>query len=164
MFGIICSKVVPHIITAPLMNMDLPWSFYSNTGFVGIGLGISLLHLTTNLIMLFVWYSLILFNKPSVIFGIFCGVVVITTAQLHSTKPELRFCTGSNPVYSVSEICNGEDLWKWSLLETRLKAFHSSTTPQKQFIIIITIAASFFQSKFGKKALSSPSSNTFPFM
>ena len=25
------------------------------------------------------------------------GVVVITTAQLHSTKPELRFCAGSNP-------------------------------------------------------------------
>ena len=24
-------------------------------------------------------------------------VVVITTAQLHSTNPELRFCTGSNP-------------------------------------------------------------------
>ena len=24
----------------------------------------------------------------------FCGVVVITTAQLHLTKPELRFCTG----------------------------------------------------------------------
>ena len=29
-------------------------------------------------------------------------VVVITTAQLHSTKPELRFCTGSNPARSVS--------------------------------------------------------------
>ena len=25
------------------------------------------------------------------------GVVVITSAQLHSTKPELRFCSGSNP-------------------------------------------------------------------
>ena len=24
------------------------------------------------------------------------GVVVMTTAQLHSTKPELRFCAGSN--------------------------------------------------------------------
>ena len=38
------------------------------------------------------------------------GVVVITTAQLHSTKPELRFCAGSNPARGVSEICNGEDL------------------------------------------------------
>ena len=38
------------------------------------------------------------------------GVVVITTAQLHSTKPELRFCTGSYPAHSMSEICDGEDL------------------------------------------------------
>ena len=38
------------------------------------------------------------------------GVVVITTAQLHSTKPELRFCAGSNPARGVSEICNGENL------------------------------------------------------
>ena len=38
------------------------------------------------------------------------GVVVITTAQLHSTKPELRFCTGSNPAGGMSEICYGEDL------------------------------------------------------
>ena len=37
------------------------------------------------------------------------GVVVITTAQLHSTKPELRFCTGSNPACGVSEIRDGED-------------------------------------------------------
>ena len=38
------------------------------------------------------------------------GVVVITTVQLHSTKPELRFCTGSNPAHGLSEICDGEDL------------------------------------------------------
>ena len=37
-------------------------------------------------------------------------VVVTTTAQLHSTKPELRFCAGSNPAYGVSEIRDGEDL------------------------------------------------------
>ena len=37
-------------------------------------------------------------------------VVVITTAQLHSTKPELRFCAGSNPAGGVSEIRDGEDL------------------------------------------------------
>ena len=37
-------------------------------------------------------------------------VVVITTAQLHSTKPELRFCAGSNPARGVSEIRDGEDL------------------------------------------------------
>ena len=34
----------------------------------------------------------------------------ITAAQLHSTKPELRFCTGSNPARSMSEIHDGEDL------------------------------------------------------
>ena len=38
------------------------------------------------------------------------GVVVITTAQLHSTQPELRFCAGSNPARGVSEIHDGEDL------------------------------------------------------
>ena len=38
------------------------------------------------------------------------GVVIITTAQLNSTKLELRFCTGSNPARSVLEICDSEDL------------------------------------------------------
>ena len=36
--------------------------------------------------------------------------VVITTAQLHSTKSELRFCAGLNPARGVSEILDGEDL------------------------------------------------------
>ena len=67
------------------------------------------------------------------------GVAVITTAQLHSTKPELRFCAGSNPARGMSEIRDGEDLWQWSRLETRLNAFRRSTIPQKQFIIIIII-------------------------
>ena len=65
------------------------------------------------------------------------GVVVITAAQLHSTKSELRFCAGSNPARDVSEICDGEDLWQWSWLEIRLNACRRSTIPQKQFIIII---------------------------
>ena len=38
------------------------------------------------------------------------NVVVITTAQLHSTKPELRFCAGSNPARGMLEIHHGEDL------------------------------------------------------
>ena len=38
------------------------------------------------------------------------GVVVITTAQLYSTKPELRFCTGSNPVRG----CRGSTMVKIS--------------------------------------------------
>ena len=37
-------------------------------------------------------------------------VVVITTAQLHSSKPEHRSCSGSNPARGVSEIRDGEDL------------------------------------------------------
>ena len=48
------------------------------------------------------------------------GVVIITTAQLHSTKPKLSFCAGSNPARGVSEIGNGEDLWQWSRREIRL--------------------------------------------
>ena len=63
-------------------------------------------------------------------------LVVITTAQLHSTKPKLRFCAGSNPARCMSEIRNGEELWQWSRLEIRLNAFCWSTIPQKQFIII----------------------------
>ena len=38
------------------------------------------------------------------------NLVVITTEQLHSTKPELRFCAGSSPAGGVSEIRDGEDL------------------------------------------------------
>ena len=38
------------------------------------------------------------------------GVVVISTAQLQSTKPEPRFCAGSNPACCVLEICDGEEL------------------------------------------------------
>ena len=38
------------------------------------------------------------------------GVVVITTVQLYSTKPEIRFCAGSNPARGLSEIRDGEDL------------------------------------------------------
>ena len=32
--------------------------------------------------------------------------MVKTIAQLHSAKPELRFCTGSNPACGMSEICD----------------------------------------------------------
>ena len=38
-------------------------------------------------------------------------VVAITTSQPHSRKPELRFCTGSNPAHGMLEIRDGEDLW-----------------------------------------------------
>ena len=34
-----------------------------------------------------------------------------TTKQIHSTKPKLRFSSGSNPASGVLEICDGENLW-----------------------------------------------------
>ena len=67
------------------------------------------------------------------------GVVVITTAQLQSSKSELRFSTGLNPAYAVSEIRDGEDLWQWSQLEIRLNAFRWSNIPQNQLMVIIVI-------------------------
>ena len=56
-----------------------------------------------------------------------CRVVSIFTAQLHSRKPECRFCAGSNPACGVLEIRDGEDLWQWSLLEIRLNTYCRST-------------------------------------
>ena len=38
------------------------------------------------------------------------GVVVITTAQLDSTRPELRLWAGLNPDREVLEIRDAEDL------------------------------------------------------
>ena len=38
------------------------------------------------------------------------GAMVIITAQLHSTKPELSFCARSNPACGMSEIHDVEDL------------------------------------------------------
>ena len=44
------------------------------------------------------------------IYALLCSVVVIIAAQLHSTKPELKFCARSNPAGGLSEIRDGEDL------------------------------------------------------
>ena len=38
------------------------------------------------------------------------SVVVIITAQFRSSKPELRFCAGSNPSCGVLEIRDRENL------------------------------------------------------
>ena len=73
------------------------------------------------------------------------GVVVITTAKLDSSKPELEFCAGSNPARGMSEIRDGDDLWQWSCLEIRLNAFRRSTIPQKQFIVAWTSRNSFLE-------------------
>ena len=42
--------------------------------------------------------------------GAQCSLVVISTVQLHSTKPELRFCARSHHARGLLEIRNGEDL------------------------------------------------------
>ena len=70
------------------------------------------------------------------------GIVVITTAEIHLTKPELRFCADSNRARGVSEVRHGEDLWQWSRVEIKINAFCRWTIPQKQFIIIIMIIIS----------------------
>ena len=57
--------------------------------------------------------------------------MVITIAQCHSLKPELRFCAGSNPAGGISETWDGENLWQWYRLEIRLNAPCHSTIPQK---------------------------------
>ena len=62
--------------------------------------------------------------------------MVIIPAKLHSTKHDLKFCTGSNPASGVLEIRDGENLWQW------FRLFPRSTIPQKkQFIIIIIIVS-----------------------
>ena len=68
-----------------------------------------------------------------------CYAVIITTAHVHSTIPELRVCAGSNTACGLREICYGEDIRQWYHLEIRLNDFCRSTIPQKQFIIITII-------------------------
>ena len=36
--------------------------------------------------------------------------MIITTANLHSIKPEFRFCSGPEPAQGVLEICDVENL------------------------------------------------------
>ena len=59
------------------------------------------------------------------------GVVVITAAQLHSTKPELRLYAGSHPVCSMSEIRDGENLnvFRWSAIPQNNSSPSSSLMP-----------------------------------
>ena len=58
-------------------------------------------------------------------------MVVTTTAQLYSTKPELRLHAGSTPARGMSEVRDGEEQWFW--LEITLNAFCWSTILQKTF-------------------------------
>ena len=64
------------------------------------------------------------------------GLVVITTAQLHLTKPGLRFRAGPNHILSMPDICDRENLWQWFWLKIRHKTFHWSNISQKQIIIV----------------------------
>ena len=67
------------------------------------------------------------FEKPSTSGN---RLVVITTAQRHSTKHELRFREGLDPASGVSEIRDGGVLWQWSQLEIMLNVFRRSTILQ----------------------------------
>ena len=71
----------------------------------------ALILLTSSIIyLLFEWK---LTPSPDIrilVFQTLSDVEVVTTAQLHSAKPEPRFCAGSNPARGVSEIPDGEDL------------------------------------------------------
>ena len=57
--------------------------------------------------------------------------MVITAAQLHSTKPELRFYAGQSPSRDVLEIHDGKDHWHLFRLERGLNAVRLSNIPQK---------------------------------
>ena len=57
------------------------------------------------------------------------SVFRITTTQLHSTNPELKFCASSIPVHGMLDICDNKNLYEWSRLEKKLDAFSSSTFP-----------------------------------
>ena len=88
-----------------------------------------------------------------------CGVSDVTTAQLHSTKPEFRFCASSNPALGVSEIHDGEDLWQWSRLEITQNSFRRWNIPQIHFIIIILIFLITSSSSSTKKLIKNSAFN-----
>ena len=49
-------------------------------------------------------------RKPYYLGRHYLGVVIFATAKFYSIKPELKFCAGSNPASTVSEVCDGENL------------------------------------------------------
>ena len=86
-------------------------------------------------------YSLNLLNFVFVVvFDVFRrrGVVAITAAQLHSTKPELGFCAGSNPARGVLKIRHVEDLWQivraWNKTKRLSSVNQTRKTIHHQFI------------------------------
>ena len=81
------------------------------------------------------------------------GEVVITTAQLHSTESELKFCASSNPACSVSEIRDGENLLQWSRVEIRQNSFRRSTIPQNNSSSSSSSSSLRFSNELYSKAL-----------
>ena len=73
-------------------------------------------------------------------------LLIITTLQFHSAKPEVRFCAGSNPAHDVSEIYddgkNGPAGNKSKLLSlvkhTTKKISSSSSTASLKYLLVIT--------------------------
>ena len=81
----------------------------------------------SQLIMIYHLFYKIDLNVPAILVQLYlwrCGVVVIITAKLHSTKPGIRLSRGSNPVLSMSEIRDGENLIM-TLAENKAKYFSS---------------------------------------
>ena len=55
------------------------------------------------------------------------GVEFLTVTKVQWTKPQVRFCAGSNPVLSVLEVCECENFWPWS----PFKHLHFKRQPYK---------------------------------
>ena len=64
------------------------------------------------------------------------GVKGIDTAQLSSAEPHPRFCTSSNNVCNVSDVCNSKNLSQWFWLRIRLHVFprHLVSTSTFEFL------------------------------
>ena len=61
-------------------------------------------------------------------------VVIITSAKLHTTKPELRFCSGLNPTRGLSEIWDDEDHYE----EIHRKKWKNIKTPHPSHLLHFT--------------------------
>ena len=61
-------------------------------------------------------------------------VVIITSAKLHTTKPELRFCSGLNPARGLSEIWDDEDHYE----EIHRKKWKNIKTPHPSHLLHFT--------------------------
>ena len=48
--------------------------------------------------------------KVNIVYSVSMSLVVVTTAHLNSTKPELRLCSCLYPARGASEMRDGEDL------------------------------------------------------